>query len=210
MEDLFSVSNLNNTTHSGWRSRGYLPHYDSAGVVQFVTFRLFDSMPQERRAEWEHLILADADLRNNPKRMQAIDNYLDAGYGSCMLRDERVARIMEDTLLKFDGERYRLLAWVVMPNHVHVLIEVMDGAKCSLEAVMHSWKSYTASAGNQILCRKGQFWQKEYFDRYIRDDRHFANVRAYIDNNPVAAGLARCPNEWLYCSAHHSTTSDSQ
>jgi REP element-mobilizing transposase RayT len=73
--------------------------------------------------------------------------------------------------LHFDGQRYRLLAWVVMPNHVHVLIETMTGH--TLAAVLHSWKSYTAKEANRLLGRTGDFWQPEYFDRFIRDDRHF-------------------------------------
>ena len=106
---------------------------------------------------------------------------------------------MEDALLHFDDQRYRLIAWCVMPNHVHVLIETWK--RWPLASVLHSWKSYTAHAANQILGRSGDFWFREYFDRFIREDRHFANAVKYIEENPVMAGLARRPEEWRWSSA---------
>ena len=90
---------------------------------------------------------------------------LDACYGECILRDSVVAALVEDELLHFDDERYRLLAWVVMPNHLHVMIETLRGH--TLAAVLHSWKSYTAKQANKQLGRTGAFWQAEYVDRAI-------------------------------------------
>jgi len=99
------------------------------------------------------------------------------------LRNPAIATIVEDTLLKFDGERYRLISWSIMPNHGHILLTPNEGIE--LSDIMHSIKSYTAHEANKILGRKGKFWAKEYFDRYIRDSRHFASTIAYIENNPV-------------------------
>jgi REP element-mobilizing transposase RayT len=110
--------------------------------------------------------------------------------------------MVEDALLYFDGERYRTIAWVIMPNHVHVLIETMEGYPVG--QVVHSWKSYTAKQANQMLGRSGRFWFREYFDRYVRDERHFANAVQYIHDNPVKAGLAPTPEDWPFSSAAHS------
>jgi putative transposase len=101
--------------------------------------------------------------------------------------------------LHFDGERYRLMAWCIMPNHVHVLIETV--AAFRLDQVLHSWKSYTAQKANEALGRKGPFWAREYYDRYIRDDQHFADAVAYIEQNPVKAGLVETAAAWRYSSA---------
>ncbi len=107
--------------------------------------------------------------------------------------------MVQEALLKFDGERYRLLSWVIMPNHGHVILSPIVGF--SVSEIMHSIKSYTAHEANKILDRTGQFWAKEYFDRYIRDQRHFANTIAYIENNPVKARLCKAPEQWPYSSA---------
>jgi putative DNA methylase len=108
-----------------------------------------------------------------------------------------------ETLLKWDNERYTLIAWVVMPNHVHILIELLG--KHELSEIMHSIKSYTAHEANKILGRRGQFWFIESFDRYIRDARHYRNTVRYIENNPVKAGLCRSSTEWEFSSAYAAT-----
>ena len=92
----------------GWHERGYLPHCDYPGLVQFVTFRLADSMPASRRGEWEHLLKSE-DAR---ERRTELESYLDRGVGECHLRDPRIAKLGDDALLFFHNERYELLAWV--------------------------------------------------------------------------------------------------
>jgi REP element-mobilizing transposase RayT len=106
---------------------------------------------------------------------------------------------MQETLLIFDGERYRLLAWVVMPNHVHVLVQLDQ--QHPLPKVLHSWKSYVANQANKILGRSGPFWQREYFDRFIRNEDHYRNAVRYIEDNPVKAGLVMLPEDWRFSSA---------
>jgi REP element-mobilizing transposase RayT len=135
----------------------------------------------------------DAALRKR------IETYLDQGYGECLLRDPRIARSVQNSFLFFDGERYRLTAWIIMPNHAHTLITPCAGYE--LSSVMHSLKSYTANEANKLLGRKGQFWQPESFDRWIRDADHFARVIAYIENNPVKARLCARPEDWPFSSA---------
>jgi putative transposase len=114
--------------HKGWHSRGYLPHFDSQDVVQFVTFRLADSLPKE----------AVLKLRGTARPESLRDELLDQGLGACWLRSDRIARIVEDAFLVFDGERYRLHAWTIMPNHVHVLLTVLPATP--LGTIVSSWK----------------------------------------------------------------------
>ncbi len=154
-------------------------------------------MPQEVLTKWrdelERNEITDADHRRR------IEHYLDQNYGGGHLRDPRIANLLQDTLLKWDGERYNLISWIIMPNHGHILLTPM--APFAVADIMHSIKSYTAHNANKILARSGQFWAKEYFDRYIRDHKHFANTVNYIENNPVKAGLCHSPKKWPYSSA---------
>lgn len=182
--------------HRGWYSRGYLPHFDNPTLIQMITFRLADSMPAAQLAFWNKCL----QYRSDPKLREIVERYLDAGYGSCCLKQDAIARLVEDELLHFDGERYRLLEWVIMPNHVHVLVETFDNYP--LPQIMHSWKSYTAKQINNHLKRQGPLWQKEYFDRYIRNALHLSRARQYIHENPVRAGLAECTEDWSYGSAN--------
>jgi hypothetical protein len=126
----------------GWYSRDYLPHFDRPGLVQAITFRLHDSMPQALLEKWARELQLLPTTQHEAERQKRIAAYLDAGHGVCWLRDGRVAEIMESNFLRFDGERYRLLAWVVMPNHVHVLAEML--AEVPLAKVVRSWKTWAA------------------------------------------------------------------
>ena len=192
--------------HRAWFSRGYVPHIDVPGLTQFITFRLFDSMPAAVVKKWRQELGAQRGLpQTDPKSAELrmrIQRYLDSGYGACWLREDRVAQLVEDSLLHFDGVRYRLLGWVVMPNHVHTLIETYEGFP--LDRTVHSWKSFTATRANRMLGRKGRFWSHDYYDRYIRDDAHLAAVVSYIDQNPVKAGLVNVASDWPWSSASRS------
>jgi hypothetical protein len=97
----------------GWYSRGYLPHFDSPETVQFVTFRLADSLPKA----------AAQALAMLPDNLAQTDERLDAGWGACWLGQSEIAELVEGALLHFDKDRYRLLAWCIMPNHVHAVVE---------------------------------------------------------------------------------------
>lgn len=185
-------------TDFGWHSRGYLPHFDGGEQPQFITFRLFDSMPQSLLEKWRKEADTDAEFRKR------IEGYLDEGYGNCWLRLSEIASIIQDALLYKDGADYRLISWVIMPNHVHILIAPMP--EQHLPDIMHSIKSYSAQLANKKLRRRGQFWQHESFDRYIRNQKHFSNVIEYIEMNPVKAGLCRSPEEWKFSSAFHQVS----
>ena len=135
----------------------------------------------------------DVELR------RCIEEYLDAGHGKCWLRQPSVARIAQDALIHFDGERYRLLSWCIMPNHVHALIETQ--MQFSLGSVLHSWKSFIGHEANKFLGLKGEFWQREYLDRYVRNSEHYEKAVNYIEENPVKAELAKIKTDWQWSSA---------
>ena len=289
----------------GWHERGYLPHCDKPGLTQFITFRLWDSLPASRRGEWEHLLavaersdapragpagdasatgarsiaspepkqgmeqLATAERGDaprtgpagdasvtgarsiaSPEREQgmeqrataegrdaprtgpagdasdtgarsiaspepeqgmeqrataaraqriALENYLDRGLGECFLRDPRIATLLETTLRFHHGWRFDLLAWVVMPNHVHALIRVGDNTP--LFRIIQNWKSLSAVAANKLLERSGDFWRVDYWDTFMRDAGQTRNAIRYIEINPVKAKLCRAPEEWPFSSA---------
>ena len=191
-----------------WYSRGYLPHYDDMGKLQSITFRLADSLPQEKLRELKEDLARLPFKKRDVERRKRIERWMDAGMGCCALKHPSMAQVMQETLLRFDGERYRLLAWCIMPNHVHVLIEPM----AELGKIVQSWKSYT---GRWALARSAElglgvpgcgaprksFWMREYWDRYIRDRKHFHAVVEYIHNNPVKAQLCKKATEWPWSSA---------
>lgn len=193
---------LQNCDPRGWHSRGYVPHFDAGVVFQSVTFRLYDSMPQNLLQRWKSELACEKEDFTDDLRWR-IEAYLDQGYGACFLPNSRIAAMLENALLHFDGDRYRLSAWVLMPNHVHVLVAPCAGYAVS--NIMHSIKSFTSQEANKILGRKGRFWFEDYFDRYIRTEKHFDNARAYIESNPVKAGLCKRAADWRFSSAWHRT-----
>jgi REP element-mobilizing transposase RayT len=123
----------------------------------------------------------------------SVDKYLDQGSGSCVLINPGAAGIVADALRFFDGERYGLHAWCVMPNHVHAVFEPLAGH--TLEKILHSWKSFTANEINKALKRSGTLWQTESYDHLVRDEKEFERVVGYVANNPAKAGLVDW--EWV-------------
>jgi REP element-mobilizing transposase RayT len=184
---------------SEWHSRGYIPHWEAGEVIQTITFRLADSLPSRVLDQWRRELSAMPDGDANRQRRIRIEQALDRGYGAGSLLDPRIAHLVEDTLLRFDRERYRLHAWSIMPNHVHV-IAAPNSAR-TLSSIVHSWKSFTASKANAIPGRKGAFWAPEYYDRAVRDERHYDNAIAYVAMNPVKAGLCALAEDWRFSSA---------
>ena len=183
----------------GWHQRGYLPHFDDEGVTQSITLRLDDSMPKTVLDRWTIMLKHLPEDEAKTVLRKRVETYLDQGYGSCRLRLASIAKIVQDSLLDNHADRYELHAWVIMPNHAHFLLTPSEGEK--LASIMHSIKSYTALKANRALRREGGFWQEEYFDRRIRDEKHFATALAYIDNNPVKAKLCARPEDWRFGSA---------
>ncbi len=175
-----------------------LPHWQQKGAVYFVTFRLADSVPAHLLREWEAeretwtklhpLPWSPETEREYHRRFSAqFDTLLDASHGSCPLRKPEVAQTVSGALTHFEGERCVQISWVVMPNHVHALFVLRETEK--LEGLLHSWKTWTARLINIHLGRSGTLWQKDYFDRLIRDDQHFHRCVRYIRRNPEKANL---------------------
>lgn len=186
-------------SHGFYRRR--LPHSSGEGLLQFVTFRLADSVPVKLIERWKALV----DL-TDPKTAVAfrkkIERFLDRGYGDCALRRRDVAKIVRDSLFFLDGKKYELIAWVIMPNHVHILI--LPALGIELEEITHSINSYTAHEVNKLLGRTGQLWEHESFDRYIRNETHRRNVIRYIEINPVKARLCLEPEDFEFSSAYQA------
>jgi putative DNA methylase len=193
------------TLQTEWHSRGYLPHWEAGEAPQSICFRLADSLPLPIVKQ------ALADLSQIPEEKAVIEQrkrleeILDRGYGEAFLTSPKVANIVRTALLFFDGTRYRLHAWCIMPNHVHALMTPVGGYAHS--SIVGSWKSYTALDINRLLQREGKVWFQEYFDRKIRNERHFEAARYYIEQNPVQARLCEKAEDWLFSSATpHSKT----
>lgn len=172
---------------------GALPHWNQYGKIQYVTFRLADSLPQSKIAELTEL--KNRFISNHPKPWDKQDKYaywkligpvesklLDAGYGLCILKIPEIRGIVSVTLRYNDGNKYRLIAYVIMPNHVHVLFELFGNN--SIESVMKSIKGYSSRKINELTGGSGSVWMKEYFDRIVRDASHLKSYIRYIINNP--------------------------
>lgn len=162
--------------------------------MQFVTFRLADAFPTSLRTEWEALLKIEDDRQRHVR----LQSYLDLGRGECVLRKPQIASLVEESLRFRHEVQYDLRAWVVMPNHVHVLFKVKDVPMCQ---IVDAWKGFTAKAANRALGSKGKFWEERYWDTYMRDDAHETRARLYIENNPVKAGLVKFRRDWASSSA---------
>ena len=190
--------------------RGHLPHWEKDSATYFVTFRLGDSLPQsvlhqilsERASVLATAAQAGRSLSRDELRKldrpstAKIERYLDSGTGACHLKEPTIANIVVSTLRHFDDKRYRLLAWCVMPNHVHVIAHLFPGQ--TLPSVIHSWKSFSAKKCNEVLQEKVSFWQREYYDHLVRDVSEFERIVQYVVDNPVKAGLHDWPWVWVW------------
>lgn len=188
----------------GWHSRGYLPHFEGA-ATQHVTFHLADSLPQTVLLRFEAELKTLPTGKQDVERRKRVEAWLDAGHGSCVLGKPAIAGMVQQSLLTFDLQRYRLLAWVVMPNHVHVLFEPING--WTIAKIVAAWKKFTARKICDDRRDSGEgsaapVWHREYWDRYIRNQRHFEQTVEYIHQNPVKAGLVRRAERWRWSSAY--------
>jgi hypothetical protein len=118
-----------NPNHKGWHSRGYLPHLDSPELIQAVTFRLADAVPKSVIDGWRRELARDPKPHQDRILRERIARFEDAGHGACHFRNPSYASILQNALLHFDGDRYRLLEWCVMPNHTHILVHCPEGSR---------------------------------------------------------------------------------
>jgi REP element-mobilizing transposase RayT len=184
--------------------RGYL-NLTSKAKIYFVTFRLADSLPREllpqlraERQTIENAATVAVTVRADETRLlklkaiiQKAERCLDGGFGSSFMQNPRIAKVVADALKFFDGQRYHLLAWCVMPNHVHVVFSPI--ADCNLQTILHSWKSFSAEQANRLLGRSGRFWQHEYFDHLIRNESSLSKIIDSVKRNPEKAGFRNGP-----------------
>jgi type I restriction enzyme R subunit len=189
---------------------GRLPHWQQAGTVAFITFRTWDSMPREvldrwaaERADWmtrrlpgwERVEWQAAQDRLTPADRTTLlrltasrwNDDLDRCHGACPLRRPECSRTVADSLAHFDGDRYALFDYVIMPNHVHVLAAFPEPG--AMRKQCESWKHFTARNLNRMLGRSGRFWEEDCFDHLVRSAEQFGHFRRYIAENPVRAGL---------------------
>jgi REP element-mobilizing transposase RayT len=180
--------------------RRHLPHWRQEGVTYFATFRLADSLPQDKlrelkaiRERWR-LQHGDEPTPQEWERllhvlMVRVEMWLDQGTGSCLLQDSDARHAVAQALHFFDGQRYELGSYVIMPNHVHVLVRPFSDSEYPLEAILYSWKRYTANHLPWASTMTRSFWQDESFDRIVRDEEHLFRCLQYIGSNPLRAGL---------------------
>lgn len=192
-------------------SRRNLPHVDMPGALTFVTFRLADSMPCQVVQQWHNEVedwlqangltgqsvdqviqspTVEQKLKSELKRFKnrIWHGHLDDCHGSCLLRDEAVRRFVANSLLHFDGQRYDVERFVIMPNHVHVLIQMRTNYL--LRKQFREIQRFTAREINSHLGRTGSLWQSEPFDHVVRSEAQFAYLQRYIDDNPTKARLS--------------------
>lgn len=193
----------------------HLPHYQPPGAMLFLTTRLAGSLPREVILR----LLGDAEQKDallagiTDPRERAERAYLEqrrqfgewdaelhmTKQGPFWMSDPRIAQLVADSLRYRDGQVYRLVAFCIMPNHLHLVIVPLpkeDGLFHSLTAVMHSLKRYTARQANLLLGREGAFWQQESYDHVVRDQAEARRIIEYVLNNPVKAGLAQGWEDW--------------
>ena len=180
----------------------HMPHWRFEGVCYFITFRLNDSIPaasiKEMRSEdevWKNRIVScggklpeDANLewiKFQRTRLLKVELLTDEGHGECLLRDTKLREIVVATLHYFEAVRCEMLAFAIMPNHVHALCRPLGSHR--IENLVGSWKRHSALQINRVLGRRGSLWQQETFDRIIRDSEHYRRVVRYIAGNPIKA-----------------------
>jgi putative transposase len=178
-----------------------LPHWRQEGVTYFATFRLADSLPEARLRELVEMRLQWEKRHPEPRSeaqwkelsrttIEHVERWLDAGSGSCILRESCAAQIVEQKLQHYAGKKYELGAYVIMPNHVHLLVRPYSDEQDPLEELEHGWKMFSAREINTTLKTTGQLWQTESYDSIVRDEEHLSRCLQYIGDNPRRAGLA--------------------
>ena len=202
MVDLQFLRCVDPSTNPISKSRHLLPHWSQGETCVFVTFRLCDSIPRAKlrfwRLEREEWLVSHPEPWDETDREEygklfgaRLDEWLDAGSGSCVLDSPGIRPVVCNELQRHDGELYSLLAFVVMPNHVHVVFSPFPSTDIS--QIIQLWKGRSARVINQSSSKSGAVWQREYWDRLVRDARHLLHVVNYIRRNPLKAGRSDIP-----------------
>jgi REP element-mobilizing transposase RayT len=178
--------------------RRNLPHWRQDGVTYFVTFRLADSLPTKKLAalkEEKERWLALYPSPHTPNQIKEFHSrfseqthkWLDAGYGSCVLAQPKICQLMQDVLSFFNGRRYLLGKYIVMPNHIHVLVKPLPNFE--LDRILHSWKSFSANQINKMSGSRGRVWHPESFDHIVRSAAHLEHIERYMGDNAKSLPL---------------------
>ncbi|MDA3874696.1 MAG: transposase [Kiritimatiellae bacterium] len=180
-------------------TRRNLPHWKKEGEIYWITFRVADSLPQKKirywREERDRWILDhphpwdEHQWRDYTTRFsERLETWLDAGMGSCPFRDARIRQPVIECLMRFHRVRHLLHAGVIMPNHVHLLLQPFPGQ--DLSKLMKGIKGASARACNRILGSRGQFWMDESYDHIVRSQTQYEFYLSYIRVNPIKAKLS--------------------
>lgn len=208
--------------------RRKLPHVDKAGRPTFITGCLHGSLSSvglqqirtrrdelERQSKPADVSAQDWEIIKHKLLFKFVDSLLDGKAPVTHLKDDRLAKVVQDAFLHFADERYHLFAFAVMPSHHHwvflpteeweikMAIQYADSAKAKTprEVISHSIQSFTATQCNRILGASGSFWQTETFDHYARNDDELFRIINYIEQNPVATGLVSNAEDYPWSSA---------
>jgi REP element-mobilizing transposase RayT len=191
--------------------RRRLPHIQVPGATYFITFRLVNSLPT---TVFENLMAESQKIKSLSSEQASLahqdwfaryDDFLDRTvHGECFLKNEPIADMVYDSIRFRDGKIFDLIAFTIMPNHVHIILkplEKVEGTFYSLTEILHSLKRHAARQANLLLNRTGAFWQHESYDHVIRDETELERTVKYILHNPVKAGLVddRIKWQWSYC-----------
>lgn len=185
------------------RKGAYLPHLQPDHACFAIVFRLADSFPQtliqSMREQRIDLLKSSSSFDSAIRRrrrweLTEVDAILDKGHGNCLFREKECAGLVVGALNYFNGKRYQLHAWCIMPNHIHVLFTTISGIR--VPEILHSWKSFTANKINRLTRSSGPIWHTEYYDHLVRDEGDFAHAYHYILSNPIKAGLENWPWVW--------------
>ncbi len=179
-------------------TRRNLPHWTKEGAIYWVTFRLADSLPQDKLRAWieERDIWrkahpepwTDAEWTEYDDRFgKCLDEWLDAGYGSRALARSDVREVVRDCLMKFDDQRVRVHAAVIMPTHVHALLEPLETN--TLSQLLKGIKGASARRANKLLGVSGTFWMDESYDHIVRSEKQYRHFLRYVEENPRKANL---------------------
>jgi REP element-mobilizing transposase RayT len=184
--------------------RRNLPHLYFSDGIYFITYRLAGSIPSDKVAEVK-AIIRDKKLGDEEKFKRLLKKYdeiLDSSlYGKKYLTNSEIAEICKYTLHSPDGKEYKLICYCIMPNHIHLVFELIEGNR-GVSKLMQSVKRISARKCNLILNRKGKFWQDESYDRLVRDDKELYFIIQYVLMNPVNAGLVQNWNDWKFTYCH--------
>jgi putative transposase len=188
--------------------RRRLPHIQIEGAIYFVTFRLANSLPvdvlEQLAKNSDQIKELPIDQRQEAHRcwFEQFDDYV----GRCLngerfLQNDKVAEVVADSLRRRDGHVYELLAFCIMPNHVHAVFTPLEASKgnyYSLTEILHSLKRNSAKQANIVLGRTGSFWQDESYDHVVRDQTDLERIAQYVLYNPVQAGLTETWQDWQW------------